>query len=154
MGGAWRGQRCGRAARASVGADVVEQVGGNDFVSVSVDHMRGVARVTRSALRPPTIEAILEAFDEAARALDRLDRARFRVLIDLRAAPGRNDPEFERAMASRRSDLLRGFIAAAVLVQTPVGELQISRITREDRSDARVFSDEAKALAWLAATRA
>jgi hypothetical protein len=30
-----------------------------------------------------------------------------------------------------------------------VGELQIARITREDGSSAKVFSDEAKALAWL-----
>lgn len=127
----------------------MNQPAASELVSVGVDPLRGVVRVTRSAQRAPSIDAIVAAFDQAARGLERLDRARLRLLIDLRAAPGRNDPEFERAMASRRTELMRGFKAVAILVQTPVGELQIARITREDGSDAKVFSDEAKALAWL-----
>ena len=131
--------------------NVVERLSDNAFVSVTLDRARGVARVTRSAERSPSIEHVTQAFDEATRALDSLDRATLRLLIDLRAAPGRNDPEFERAMAARRRELIRDFAAVAILVQTPVGELQIARINREDGSGARVFSDEAKALAWLAA---
>lgn len=131
----------------------MDQIGGNELVSVSVDHLRGLARVTRSAVRGDDVASIVGAFDEAVRLLDQLDRSRLRVLIDLRAAPGRNDPEFERAMTTRRSELTRGFRAAAILVQTPVGELQIARITREDGSGARVFSDETKALSWLATTK-
>jgi hypothetical protein len=134
-----------------VGDNFVERLSDNVFVSVTFDRVRGVARVTRSAERSPSIEHVTQAFDAAARALDGLDRATVRLLIDLRAAPGRNDPEFEQAMATRRRELTRGFPAVAILVQTPVGELQIARITREDGSGARVFSDEAKALAWLAA---
>lgn len=129
----------------------VERLSDNAFVSVTLDRVRGVARVTRSAERPPSIEEVTQAFDEAARVLDSLERGTLRLLIDLRAAPGRNDPEFEQAMAARRRELMRGFPAVAILVQTPVGELQIARITREDGSGARVFNDEAKALAWLSA---
>jgi hypothetical protein len=125
----------------------------NAFVSVSVDRLEGVARVTRSAERSQGVEPIAHAFDAASRALDGIDRASWRLLIDLRAAPGRNDPEFEQAMATRRAELMRGFLAVAILVQTPVGELQVSRITREDNSRATVFGDEARALAWLAAQR-
>ena len=127
----------------------MEPSGDKAFVSVSVDRVRGLARVTRSAERPRSIEQITQAFDEAARAFDSFDRTKLRLLIDLRAAPGRNDPEFEQAMATRRHELMRGFPAVAILVQTPVGELQIARISREDGSSAKVFSDEAKALAWL-----
>lgn len=134
-----------------LGSNDVESLSDNAFVSVTLDRVRGVARVTRSAERPPSIEEVTRAFDEAARVLDRLERGTLRLLIDLRAAPGRNDPEFEQAMAARRRELMRGFPAVAILVQTPVGELQIARITREDGSGARVFNDEAKALAWLAA---
>lgn len=123
----------------------------NDFVSVRFDRARRVAWVTRSAERPHSISQIAQAFEGAARALDDIERSRARLLIDLRAAPGRNDPEFESAMATRRSALMRGFLAVAVLVQTPVGELQVARIAREDGSSAKVFSDEAKALAWLVA---
>lgn len=123
----------------------------NDFVSVSLDRVRRIARVTRSAERPQSIEQITQAFEDASRALDTFHRAGARLLIDLREAPGRNDPEFERAMATRRSELMRGFVAVAILVLTPVGELQISRIAREDGSSAKVFTDEEKALAWLTA---
>jgi len=126
----------------------VQQLCDNPFLTVGLDRPQRLARVTRSAARPRDIEEITQAFDEAIRSLD-FDRARFRLLIDLRAAPGRNDPEFERAMASRRAELMRGFMAVAILVQTPVGELQVARITREDGSNAKVFNDEAKALAWL-----
>jgi hypothetical protein len=131
----------------------VNQLVENGFVSVNVDHLRGVARVTRSGQRSQTVEEIVAAFDQAIVALDKLDRPRLRLLIDLQAAPGRNDAEFERAMATRRSQLMRGFAAVAILVQTPVGELQVGRITREDGANAKVFSDEVKALAWLTTTQ-
>jgi hypothetical protein len=129
----------------------VNQLVGNGFVSVSVDHLSGVARVTRSGQRSESVDEITGAFDQAIAVLDTLDRRRLRLLIDLRAAPGRNDAEFERAMATRRSQLMRAFSAVALLVETPVGELQVGRITREDGADAKVFNDEAKALLWLAA---
>lgn len=129
----------------------MNQLVGNAFVLVTVDHLSGVARVTRSGQRSESVAEITAAFDQAIVALDTLDRRRLRLIIDLRAAPGRNDAEFERAMATRRSQLMRDFAAVALLVQTPVGELQVGRITREDGADAKVFSDEAKALSWLAA---
>ena len=139
--------------RASFGVILVEHLASNGFVSVSIDRLRGVAWVTRSAQRPTSIEEIAGAFDEAIAALNRLDRKRLRLLVDLRAAPGRNDSDFERTMATRRTELMREFAAVAILVQTAVGELQVARITREDGADAKVFSDEAKALQWLAATK-
>ncbi|MES1183867.1 MAG: hypothetical protein ABUL60_08620 [Myxococcales bacterium] len=131
----------------------MNQLVGNAFVSVSVDHLRGLARVTRSGQRSESVEDVTAGFDQAILALDTLDRQRMRLLIDLRAAPGRNDAEFERAMATRRSQLMRGFAAVAILVQTPVGELQVGRITREDGANAKVFSDETKALSWLASPK-
>lgn len=125
----------------------------NGFVSVSIDLLRGIAWVARSAQRSSSIEEIAGAFDEAVAALDGLERKRLRLLIDLRAAPGRNDSGFERAMSTRRSELMREFPAVAILVQTPVGELQVARITREDGAHAKVFSDEGKALQWLATAK-
>ena len=131
----------------------MNQLASNGFVSVILDVVRGVAWVARSAQRSQSVEEIASAYDEAIVALDRLERKRLRLLIDLRAAPGRNDSDFERAMATRRSELMRGFAAVAILVQTAVGELQVARITREDGADAKVFSDKAKALQWLTATK-
>ena len=128
--------------------DVIEDAealapGNGDVLAVKGRALRRLGRPSEA----------LTAFDAASRLLDGLDRGRLGLLIDLRAAPGRNDPDFERAMTTRRSELVRGFRAAAILVQTRVGELQIARITREDGSHARVFADEAKALAWLASEK-
>ena len=36
-----------------------------------------------------------------------------------------------------------------MLVQTPVGMLHVQRLMAQDRSDAKVFSDEAEAIAYL-----
>jgi len=109
-----------------------------------------MVRVTRSALRPGSVAEIVAAFAEASRAVARLDRARLGLLIDLRLSPGNNDPEFETAMAPQRAQLTSGFAAVAVLVQTPTGALQISRINRQDGTEPGVFTDEPQAIAWLA----
>lgn len=127
----------------------MNQVAANEFVAVSIDHVRHIVRVMRSSERPSSIEQITSAFGAAARAMHGVDRKRYRLLVDLRAAPGRNDPEFENAMAARRNELMRGFSAIAILVQTAIGQLQVARISREDGFDVTVFTDEAAAIAWL-----
>lgn len=129
----------------------VNQVVANGLVAVSVDQVRNIVRVTRSADRATSIEQITSAFAEAVRALESIDRPRYRLLIDLRAAPGRNDPAFENAMAKHRTALMRSFSAVAVLVRTATGQLQVARIGREDGLDVTVFTDEGKAVDWLEA---
>jgi hypothetical protein len=129
----------------------VNQSIANEFVAVSLDQVRRVVRVTRSAERATSIEQITSAFGEAAQAMQHIDRQRYRLLIDLRAAPGRNDPAFENAMAKQRAALMSGFSAVAILVQTATGQLQVARIGREDGLDVTIFTDESKAVAWLEA---
>ncbi|HET9931228.1 MAG TPA: hypothetical protein VFQ35_11095 [Polyangiaceae bacterium] len=131
----------------------VTQIVSNGFVSVSVDLVRQVVRVTRSSERGSIVQ-ITRAFADAVAALDGIGRARLGLLVDLRAAPGRNDPDFENAMAKQRVELLRGFAALAILVQTATGQLQVSRIGREDGMDVAIFTDEFAALAWLEGARA
>lgn len=74
--------------------------------------------------------------------------ARF-LLIDLRAAPSRNDPEFERAFAPFRTRLSAGAQRVALLVRSKAGALQIARLAKSDRTAPQVFEDEAAAIAWL-----
>lgn len=124
------------------------QIASNSFVAVSIDYVRQVVRVTRSSERG-TIGQVTQAFASASAALDRIERNRFRLLLDFRAAPGRNDPEFESAMARHRKELLRDFGAVAVLVQTAAGQLQVSRIGRQDGEVLAIFTEEDEALTWL-----
>ncbi len=121
----------------------------NEFIQVVVDSRTRLVRFTRTSLRPEHFEEVVRAFEAGIDELKDVDRRRFRLLIDLRASPGRNDPEFENAMTKQRFELQRDFAAVAVLVQTAIGKLQATRIGREDRLEAPVFTDEGVALAWL-----
>ena len=69
------------------------------------------------------------------------------LVVDLRAAPGRNDDAYEVAVAPFRRALLESAQRVAVLVRTRVGALQVARHAREDGLDVFVTDDEAAARA-------
>jgi hypothetical protein len=82
-------------------------------------------------------------------AMDSLDRARFGLLVDVREAPFRSDPEFERILAVYRPRFLSGFANVAILARTQVGKLQVARMAREDGVGVRIFDDESEAMSYL-----
>lgn len=91
------------------------------------------------------------AHRDLAAALDRLPRKRLGLLVDLRRAPARNDPEFERQMPEHRARLFEGFARRAVLVKSAVGKLHVQRHAQSDGlRDLAVFTDEAQARAFAA----
>ncbi|MCB9592110.1 MAG: hypothetical protein H6719_05200 [Sandaracinaceae bacterium] len=72
-----------------------------------------------------------------------------RLLIDLRAAPSRNDPEFEERFERYRARLTAGGAQTGLLLRTRVGALQVQRLARNDGVDLRVFHEEDTARTWL-----
>jgi hypothetical protein len=72
------------------------------------------------------------------------------LLVDLRAATGRNDPEFETAHGAERAKLMHAFRRVAMLVRSQVGKLQVTRLAESDGGEYKVFYDRVAALAWLA----
>jgi hypothetical protein len=64
------------------------------------------------------------------------------VVVDMRAAPPRNDPAFEAAMRGLRSNVETRFARTAVLLATQVGMLQVNRITREDGATSFATTNE------------
>jgi hypothetical protein len=64
------------------------------------------------------------------------------VVVDMRAAPPRNDPAFESAMRGLRSNVETRFARTAVLLATQVGMLQVNRITREDGATSFATTSE------------
>lgn len=72
------------------------------------------------------------------------------MLIDLRGVAQRVDQGFEIKIKRVRQELVKGHPRVALLVQTPVGRLQVSRQLREDGagSHIRVFSDAEPARAF------
>jgi hypothetical protein len=92
-------------------------------------------------------------YQQAVSTLDQFDRSQYKLLVDLRDSPLRNDPSFENFVAKYRMRLFSGFIKTAILVKTAVGELQMNRLAREGKlavaDNRKIFREEHEALAYL-----
>mgnify|MGYP000902594172 CR=1 FL=1 len=122
---------------------------------VTLDGGTQVVRVTRTGTH------FLDAGDirtQYAFLISRLDRhgrkGRF-LLMDLRQAPGRNDPAFESIMSELRPRLVSGYRRVGILTSTAGGTVQVMRHSREDGYEALIASNEADLLSFfrLAASR-
>lgn len=128
---------------------VPNQVFRNEHFTVFVDERLRLVRSIRSDKPFSSIAEFERSFLELGEALDRLDRQRYAILADLRAAPGRNDSEFEAALSRVRSRWLGGFRKVGVLVQTTVGMMQIQRYARQDGIKRLVTNDEEELLRYF-----
>ncbi|WNG42447.1 hypothetical protein F0U61_42960 [Archangium violaceum] len=108
-----------------------------------------LVRTVRSDKPFASLTEFERVFTELGEALDRLDRQRYVILADVRAAPGRNDPDFEAALLRMRPRWLGGFRKVGVLVQTTVGVMQIQRYARQDGIKRLVTIDEAEILRYF-----
>ena len=97
------------------------------------------------------VAAFVDDFATLNAELSRIaeERGALRILVDLREARGRNDAEFEAAIAPHRQRLFQSGEAMAVLIKTQVGAMQIRRHFRMDGVDALVFEDEGDAQRWV-----
>ncbi|WP_437573233.1 hypothetical protein [Sorangium sp. So ce887] len=121
----------------------------NAHYTVTIDPAAQLVRVVRSATPLESPAQLEERWMEVSRALDRVGRNGLCLLVDLRAAVGRNEPQFETAMQRLRPALLSGFRRVAILVRTTAGALQVQRHVREDGIDRMIGSDEAQLLDHL-----
>lgn len=122
----------------------------NEFVSVSFVAGTRIVRAVRKGRPFVGADDMHEAWGSVGLALERLNRPDYRLLVDLRAVVGRNDPAYEQAMGAYRRRIVSGFARVAVLVETVTGRLQVERYARADRAHAlRVFLSETEALQWL-----
>lgn len=114
---------------------------------VEHDAERGIVflRRTQAPLSVSSLDGELVAVAAALRKFRGL-----KLLVDVRLAPGNNDPAFEKRIHSFRTELSVLFPVSATLVATAAGRLQIGRMNRE-RGDRRhsVFLDEGDAVEYL-----
>ena len=75
------------------------------------------------------------------------------LLVDMRQSPIRNDADFENAMARLREGLTQHFKRTAVLLDTKLGELQVSRLERDERRNTLATRSESEALKFLSGGR-
>jgi hypothetical protein len=119
------------------------------YFVVTADDDARILRRTRTSERFPTLEAISSEYDALVAALDTVKRPEYGQLIDARLAPARNDPEFEAIVGQHHAALYRDFRAAAALVKTAAGKLQMRRMFEQSGLAVQVFLDEGEALAHL-----
>jgi len=119
----------------------------NQLFRLEHDLDGALLRITRTTAPVDNLDAFSERVAELGRALERT-HARV-ALMDLRGAPGRNDPEFEAASSTWRRLLGARFAKVAVLVRTQAGRLQVQRLGRQEHREPHVFLDENEAIEYL-----
>lgn len=122
------------------------------YYRVEILAIARVVKVTRLSRPFESQQAVNTACDPVQAALDAAGRRTHRVLIDTRAAIGKNDPEYELWFESHRRRMLLGFPRAAIVVKTAIGKLHVERLLAAERlaPTPRVFLDEGLALRFLA----
>jgi hypothetical protein len=117
--------------------------------TVELNRPRRLVRMIRSATPFATLDECRDYYEAVATTVEKLERRVLALLVDVRAAPARNDPAFESTVASYRRRMFSGFARVAVLVKTAAGKLNVARHAKDDGVDLFVFQDADAALAWL-----
>lgn len=127
----------------------MREVHHSDHFIIEVDEASRLVRRTRTAQRFVDVAEIELAYEAASRATHEVAGTEHVLLVDLRLAPPRNDPAYEGVVSRFMEALFGGFRRVAVLTKTEVGKLQVSRLVPTHYPNARVFTDEEEALAYL-----
>lgn len=120
-----------------------------DHYVLSVDRACGLLVARRTAAPFQRIGDIESCFLRLEQALSALTRRRYRLLVDARLGPSRNDPAFEEAMGQHRGKLLFGFQCNAALMATAAGRLQVRRYAKADGREVFVTDSAEAAFAYL-----
>lgn len=124
----------------------MREVFANEHYRVEFSSEPRLIRVTRTQV-PQSAQLLAPLVEEIIRVLGPLRPAP--VLVDMRRAPGNNDPEFERAALVALRQLLRGFSRVAILVHSAVGRLHFQRMSRAGGEALHIFCEEEEALWFL-----
>jgi hypothetical protein len=101
--------------------------------------------VTRRPTQYPSLEEMSLTFERIAPTIAHIPRSEWRVIIDVRFAPARNDPAFEQAFGERRKLFSASFAQVGLMVRTAAGRLQIARYAKHDGTRIELFSNAGEA---------
>ncbi len=109
------------------------------------DRLSQVVFLRRMALPFGSLEELTASNQQVVRQI-RPEHREWGIVVDMRQAPPRNDPSFESAMRGLRDAVEVRFARTAVLLETAVGLLQVTRLTREDGATTFATQSEAAAI--------
>jgi len=117
---------------------------------IAIDREQRLVRFIRTPEPYVQLSQIGISFMLVDRALADVERKQFRLLVDLREGPRRNDAEFEAQMDRFRRALVLSFRRTALLVKSATGLLQVKRHMQTDgATHAGVFMAETQAIQHL-----
>jgi hypothetical protein len=128
----------------------------NEGYRVEKNDPATLVRVTRTALLFASRAHCNALCEPVQQALDRLGRRRFALILDLRVAVGRNDPEYESWFALHRRRMIEEFPRVILLMRTVIGKMHSERMLRSEKpglNDIRITTDENEAFALALAAR-
>lgn len=124
------------------------------YVEVTFSSTEGVTRLVRSGTPYPDLSAVRRSYEALLKSLSLGlfgQKSPF-LIVDMRTAPARNDPQFEETQKEYRQCLLARFARIATLVSTRAGLLHVQRYSREDGTqNIHGFLSENDALHYLRA---
>lgn len=126
-----------------------KQVFQNAYFTVLVEERLRIAVTVRTDKPFGSVAALQGGIGELGDALDRMGRSRYALLVDVRAGPGRNDPDFEAALQRLLPRWLGGFRRVGVLVRSVAGLMQIQRHAKQDGIERWPSTDEAALVKYL-----
>lgn len=121
----------------------------DEYLSIYRERDGKLFRSVRSHRAFPDVESMIATYDRMLDAIRPLVRRDSVLLSDVRNAPGRNDPAFEKAMEEVRLRTYVFFRKRAILVQSTIGKLHINRLIHTDKIERMVSQDEAELLRYL-----
>jgi hypothetical protein len=111
-----------------------------------------IAVLHRTPLPAPSLSALAEENEALLNTL-REEHRSFGLVVDARQAPLRNDKGFEQTMAKLRVELSARFQRAAVLLDSPLAELQATRLERDEGRNTLVTRSVSAAFRFAAGDR-
>ena len=126
-----------------------QQVFQNAHFTVLVDERVRIIATVRNTTPYDSLAELRESIDTLSKALDRLGRERYALLVDVRAVPGRNDSEFDVALQRLLPLWLLGFRRVGVVLRSTAGLLQIQRHAKQDGIERWPTLDAAAVVKYL-----
>ena len=121
-----------------------------NHLTIQHQHASGYVRVIRTETPFESITEVVAALDACRAALAGVDVAHHGILFDWRRSPISTDPTLHKALAERMDALGEAFDRRAILLATPVGTMQASRVGRAmGNQKMLVFNDEDAAVKYV-----
>ncbi|AKF09356.1 cytochrome b5 domain-containing protein [Sandaracinus amylolyticus] len=133
------------ARRASEVESTMTTMHANPHWTLEIDGVGRFLVLRRTPVPFETIEEVLHSNDDVISHFQ-LQHRQWGIVVDMRQAPRRNDPDFENAMRRLRERIGESFARVALVLSSAAGVLQVNRIARDEGASTFATLDESAAV--------